>query len=339
MNDEELGRALGTALAAPDLTAAPDAGPRLRIRARRERTGRLAVGGTVVLVLAVLLTVGLVRGIGGSPTAPVAAPATGFRMLTTPMTVNAFGPAPSPGPCTAGAEQECGPAALIVDQVDGLSTTYLLERGAVVMVSLTATDAATLRAALAPGPGDSVSVTVGQGSYQGLVVGDGLRIPMPSAQDADAFVAELGPVPLAAPRTGPGRLDRQLQLWTVADTAASPCRLRAARPGVLVVNTPDACLVLHGPALSLGSADLQVLPPDAGNQVVWRVQVGVDPADRAALAAFTRAQTGNQVAFVAGGRLLPGVGTPVIQGEFSTGIELTAADRVGAYALVTRLRS
>lgn len=337
MNDDELSRALGTALAPPEVVPAADAGSRLRARARRARTERLAVGGTVVLVLAVLLTVGVVRGSGGGPTAPVAAPATGFRLLTTPMTINAYGPAPSQGPCTAGAEQQCGPAALVVDQIDGLSTTDLAEQGAMVEISLAATDAATLRAAITLGPGNSVSVTVGQGGYWGLVVGDRIRVPMASAHSADLFVTELGPVPLAAPRTGPGRLDLQLQLWTVADTPASPCRLRAVQPGVLVVNTPDECLVLHGPALSLGSADLEVLPPDAGD-AGWRVRVGVDREDRPALAAFTRAQTGKRIAFVVGGRLLPGVGTPVTQGEFSTAFELAAADRGAAVALVNRLR-
>jgi hypothetical protein len=337
MNDDELGQALGTALAAPEVTAAPDAGARLRTRARRARSAR-AVGGAVVVTLAVLLTIGVVRAIGGdAPATPTAAPAAGYRLLTTPLTLNRPGPAPSPGPCTAGAELRCGPAALVVDEVAGLSTTDLPERGVVIVITLTATDAATLRAVVATGPGRTVSVRVGQGGYQATVVADRLRIPMPNTQDADALVAELGPFRPSAPRTGPGRLDLPLQIWTVAGTPAFPCRLSAAQPGVLVVNTVEECLVLHGPALSLGTADLEVRPPDAGSPG-WRVLVGVDPADRPGLAAYTRAQTGKRVAFVAGGRLLSETGSPTIEGQFSTTFELVVDDRAGADALISRLR-
>lgn len=337
MNDDELGRALGTALAAPEVTAAPDAGARLRARARHARNAR-AVGGTVVVVLAVLLTIGVVRGLGGgAPTTPTAAPATCYRLLTTPLTINPPGPAPSPGPCTAGAELRCGPAALVVDEVAGLSTTDLPERGVVIVITLTATDAATLRAVVAAGPGRTVSVRVGQGGYEATVAADRIRILMPSTQDADALIAELGPFRPSAPRTGPGRLDLPLQIWTVAATPAFPCRLSAAQPGVLVVSTVDECLVLHGPALKFATADLEIRAPDAGSPQ-WRVVVGVDAADRPALAAYTRAQTGKRVAFVAGGRLLPGAGSPTIEGQFSTAFELVVDDRAGADALISRLR-
>jgi len=40
---------------------------------------------------------------------------------------------------------------------------------------------------------------------------------------------------------------------------------------------------------------------------------------------------------VAGGRLLPGPGTPVVEGQFSTAFEL-AVGRAGADALISRLR-
>jgi preprotein translocase subunit SecD len=117
---------------------------------------------------------------------------------------------------------------------------------------------------------------------------------------------------------------------------APPCRISAAAPGVLVQNV-DACVIAAGPWVSIGSADLEVLSPDAGNPQ-WRVLVGVDPAGRTALAAFTRAQTGKQLAFVVRGRVLPASGTPLLQGSFSTSFEVVVDGRAGADALISRLR-
>jgi hypothetical protein len=338
MNDDELGRALGTVLAAPEVSPAPDAGARLRARAQRARTERLAIGGTVVVVLALLLTVAVVRGTGGgAPATPTAAPPSGYRLLTTPLTITLPGPAPSPGPCTAGAELSCGPAALVVDDVAEISTTDLPERGVVIVITLTGTDAATLRAVVATGPGRTVSMRVGQSGYVATVATGRLRILMASTQSADAFLAELGPFRPAAPRTGPGRLDLPLQIWIVAATPAFPCRLSAGQPGVLTVNTVDECLVLHGPELKFGTADLEIRAPDAGSSQ-WRVVVGLDAADRRAVADYTRAHPGRRIAFVAGGRMLPGTGSPTIKGQFSTGFELVVDDRAGADALISRLR-
>lgn len=332
MNDDELGRALRTALAPPAVTPAGDAGARLRARARRARTERLAVGGAVVLVLAVLLTVAAVRGIGGPPAPTAAVPAVGHRLLTTPLVLNRYGPAPSPGPCTAGAQATCGPAVLVVDEVAGLRTTDLPERGGIVEITLTAADAATLRAAIGPGPDATLSVGVGQGGYFAQLKGDVLRVPMASTQSADAFVTELGPVAPPPPRTGPGRLELPVQLWTVTGSAATPCPVAAAPPGTLVLNRAGECLTLTGPGLVIATADLQLSPPPEAGQG-WQVSVGTDDAG---LRRYTAAHVGDRVAFVAGGHVYGSV--PVIEGPISSSIAISFPDRDSAVAFLGRLR-
>ena len=264
MNDEALRQALGTALAPPPLQAVPDAGARLRSRAARQRRERALVGGSVLAVLGILLAVGVARGAGGgAPAAPTAAPvADGYRLLTTPMTITQIGPdgpPPSPGPCAAGAELQCGPAALVVDEVAGLSTVVLPTGGVLVQVTLTTADAATLRSIVAGGPpGHDLALRLGHGGYPARPSGDRLLIGVPTVGDAADFIAELGPVRLTAPRTGPGRLDVPLQLWTVVSAAGSPCPLARAAPGTLVVDRAGECLTLHGPGVSIGAADLGI---------------------------------------------------------------------------------
>ena len=86
MNDDEIGRALGTALTPPPVQAVADAGARLRARAAHQRRERALVGGSVFAVLGVLLAIGLVRVGGGGPPTPAASPAAaGYSLLTTPI--------------------------------------------------------------------------------------------------------------------------------------------------------------------------------------------------------------------------------------------------------------
>jgi hypothetical protein len=342
MNDEELRQALGTALAPPPLQAVPDAGARLRSRAAHQRRERALVGGSVLAVLGILLAVGVARGAGGgAPTAPTAAPlAGGYRLLTTPMTITQIGPdgpAPSPGPCTAGAELLCGPAALVLDEVAGLSTVVLPNGGIVVEITLTTTDAATLRSIMAGAPGEDLALGLGHRGYAARPSADRLLIGMPSRRDAADFIAELGPVRLTAPRTGPGRLDVPLQLWTVVSAAASPCPLARAAPGTLVVDRAGECLTLRGPGVSIGSADLGIRDgTSAVGTPTWSVTVDVSGQDAAALSAYTSGHVHDRVAFVVGGRLVSAA--PRIEGPISTGLELSATDKDGATALVNRLR-
>ncbi|HEY6747205.1 MAG TPA: hypothetical protein VI357_15985 [Mycobacteriales bacterium] len=337
MKDEELGQALGTALAAPEVTAAPDAGARLRARARRARTERLAAGGAVVVVLALLVAVGVVRGVGGGArSTPVASPPAGLSRLTTPLTVALAQVTPEHdgAGCGTGSGLRCVPpaAALTVDEVVGLSTSELPESGAFVQVALTATDAGTL----AMMEGASLTAGVGTASYPAdLPGGDVLRIRVPTPRMGQELVDELGPVRLGPPRTGPGRLGRPLQIWTVRKSDRSPCAVSPARAGVLVVNRGSECLVLTGPELTIDSADLELVPPqDIGPQRL--VSVGLTGPVSDQFTRYTARHVGDRAAFVAGGHLLSS--PPVLQGPISGSFEIQAPDRAGAEALVTRLR-
>lgn len=338
MNDEELGRALGTALAPPAVAAVPDAGARLRSRARRVRTERLALGGTVVVVLAVLLTVGLVRGVGGTAPAPAAAPAPGYRKLATPLTIALRQPLVSkPANCAGELPLRCvTPASILtVDRVLGVSSSDLPESGAVVEIDLFSADEAAIA-----GAGERMLVArVGAAEYPVTLDGrGGLRILVLTPRLGAELIDELGPYRPPPPRLGPGRLDVPLQLWAVTRSAEQPCAVSAAARDVIVAQQQSECLVLTGPGVSLTSADLRLLPPEA-DQPYWRVAVGLDPADRPALAAFTRAQAGRQIAYVISGRMLTATGAPTVQGEFSTGLEIVFADgRADAEAFIDRLR-
>jgi hypothetical protein len=185
--------------------------------------------------------------------------------------------------------------------------------------------------------GGHVAVGVTQdvyNGYEGTLSGGRLLLGMPSLAAAHDLIGRLGPVPVRAARTGPGRLDVPLQLWSVTRISLSPCPLSPTKPGVLVADLGQ-CVVAAGPKVSLSTADLQVLAPDPGSPG-WRVQVGVDPADRTALAAFTRARTGKQIAFAVGGRLVSGA--PTVEGSFSASFELPVDDRAAADALINRMR-
>jgi hypothetical protein len=340
VNDDELRQALGTALAAPAVTAAPDAGARLRARARRARTGRLAVSGTLVAVLAVLLTVGVVRGLGGSaPPAPAAGPAaTGLSRLTTPLTVALTQRvSPSAGPCDAGPGLRCVPPAVVldVDEVEGLATAELPESGAVVLATLTATDAGTLAGAAPPGSGPLLAAIAGAPYPAEMTAGRVLRIYVPTPRVASEVVGALGPVAVPPARVGPGPLDVPLQIWTVTAATPSPCAVSSVDPGVRVVDRSSECLVLTGPALSIGTADLELVPPQ-GDGGGWQVWVELDPPATAQLGRYTGTHVGGRIAFVAGKRMI-GAG-PTIQGRFSSSLEIPVPDRASAESLISRLR-
>jgi hypothetical protein len=339
MNDEELRQALGTALAPPPLQAVPDAGARLRSRAARQRRERALVGGSVLAVLGILLAVGVVRAAGAGPSGtPTAAPVAGYSRLTTPMTINPIGPAPSPGPCVADAELRCGPAALVVDEVVALSTVRAPNGGTLVEITLTTEDAETLRPIAAGAPGQLLAVGVLKGdftNYEAVLSAGRLRVGMATSQDAHDFISELGLFRPAAPRTGPGPLGVPLQIWTVTRVGQSPCTVSAARPGVLVVNRPGRCVELSGPVLSIDSADLAVAGPDAASPQ-WRLRVGLDAATSGRLRDYTSHHIGTAIGYVVGGRLV--ADQPEIAGALSGSFEIAVVDRAAAEAVVSRLR-
>jgi hypothetical protein len=342
MNDDELGRALGTALAAPELPAVPDAGARLRRRATRRRTERRIIGGSVLAVLALLVTIDVVRVTTGVPPPGRTASdpsAAGYSRLTTPLTIASasgpFGIWPNPCPAPPGLRCETSPA-LTVDEVAGLSTAELPERGAVVIVTLTADDAATLREIGAGEPGFSLDVRVARAVFRATLAGGRLRIQVKSPRAAEQLIADVGPIRLPAPRTGPGPLDAPLQIWTATTFAPGLCQVSPSNRGVLVANRPGECLVLTGPAVSINSVtDIQLVPPDQTNGT-WQVWIELGPPATTELDRYTATHVGSRVAFVVGGHLVGG--TPTIQGRFSTTIEVPVADRASADFLISRLR-
>lgn len=337
MNDDELGRALGIALAGTDLRATPDAGPRLRARARRTRTRYAVLGGAMAAVVVLLLGVGLLRMITSpGPGTPAASPGpeSGVRRLTTPLAVRL---AAGTGTCVTDAGLKCLPAAsLTVDEVAGLRAVDQPGPAATVVVTLTTDDLYTLVGVAGNGPDTALEVRIGAGRpLPAALADDEIRIRVASPADAADTVDLLGPYPPPAPRTGPGPLDVPLEIWVVTESTVGPCRVSSAGPGVLVVERGGECLVLRGPGVRLRSADLRLTEPDRSDSA-WRVSVGVPPADRAALTAYTRAHSGERIVYVAGGRVIGGA--PDVATERSASVRIPVADRVSAEALVGRLR-
>lgn len=282
MNDDELGRALGTVLAAPDLHARADAGPRLRERAARQRRDRGMVGGTVVLVFGILLAVGVVRGTGGgAPTTPAAAP-TGFSRLSTPLAVVA---ADSPEPCPApGQPAVCKASPLLsVEVVAGWTTSDLPERGVAVTFTLITGDAAVLESATKHPQYERIQVWAAGEALPATTSRAQLRITADSTQTADRLLTAVDPVPLRAPELGPGRLTRPLRVAAASSTAGPPCKVYfSAVPGYAVVTRAEDCLTLREPDLNGGagfmirSADLSIreFPAQTGS---WSVRVVPSP--------------------------------------------------------------
>jgi hypothetical protein len=309
MNDEKLGRALGTALAAPDVQARPDAGPLLRGRAARQRRERGLAGGSFVLVLGVLLAVGVVRGMGGgAPTTPAAGRPTGFSRLSTPLTVVAADPPAST--CTAPPSgTRCGTAPLLtVDMITGLTTTDLPERDVAVTITLTSTDGALLsRLTSHPGYERIAVLVAGSTPLPATATGDRLRVTTDSTQTADRLVRALGPVALTAPRLGPGPLTRPLRVRVATAVPGVPCRLTSDGSGAVVLNRARSCLATRVPDINRGagivvrSGDLSVRAV-AGD--LWGVRI-VPTADV--------------------GRLLPERASDIVFVYFVDGVPLQAA--------------
>lgn len=340
MNDNELRRALGTALVPPEVAAVPDAGARLRARARRAGAERLALGGTVVVVLAFLVTVGVVRGLAGSaPSAPTAAsPAAGHVWLHTTLTVALTKPAsPSAGPCDAGPRLQCVPPPFVldVDEVEGLAISELPERAALVLATLTATDARTLLAVTPQAAGDPLRVGIAGARYPAAIVGRVLQIRVDSPRTAATVIDQTHAFAPRPARLGAGLLNVGLELWTVTGTTPGPCRVSPIGGGILIADQDGRCIVATGPALMFGSADLRLAGPDS-NSPTWRLRVGLDAAEARELRQFTGRHIGTAIAYVVSGRLVGG--QPIIAGPLSTSLEIPFEDRSAAESVVSRLR-
>jgi hypothetical protein len=334
MNDDELGRALSTALAPPDVQAVPDAGARLRERARRQRSRQWAAGGAIAAVLAVLVAVGVVRATTGPGPAPVASGVSyGHSLLRTPLTVQLADGAPhiSRPPCPT--DQLCpGVPLLTIDEVAGLRITELPESGAVVVVTLTVDDNRTLSGSVLPEQRSYLGAAASTFLYGATYRAGALRVRLPTPEVADGLVAALSPYRPTA-RTGPGRLDHPLQVWSVVAANRSPCLVIPDIPHKLVVNRLGECLVLDGPVVWIDSAVLQVTrPSDAGARAVIVVPAG---SGRSALVEWSAGHAGERVAFGVGGQL---VGPVSRMQNAPAAFHLDVPDSATADALVSRLR-
>jgi hypothetical protein len=332
MNDDDLGRALGTALRGPERRATADAGPRLRATARRDRT-RQRLAGTAAVVAVLLLAAGLLTRLPGGPAAPVTAagPTSGLTLLEHPLTLSLHRlPLAT---CVRTDVVRCPgqPVYLSVDQV-------LAVRAAAAQVRIT----------LLPDDADTLATLAGQDisvGAAGVLAGrplvapadGGLTVDLGTPGAAAAFVADLGPYPAGPVRTGPGPLDVPFELWSVAHTFTAPCQVLTG-PASVMVNRLGQCVELTGAGrVLIDSADVRILPPDSGDPQ-WRVLLTFDAADRPAVGAFTRANTGKDIGFVIGG--VPVAGFPQVQGAFSESIMLsTGTSRTAAEAIVLRLRA
>jgi hypothetical protein len=333
VNDDELGRALGTALAAPEVLPAADAGARLRARAHRERTERWMAGGVAVLVLAILAAAGVVRiaAVGPAPTA-AAGPST-LRMLHTSLDVW-LGPkaAKIPWP-PCGAQGYCPPLPILtMDQVAGLRTTATGQ----VVVRLMPDRARMFELYTRPVQWSDLQIRVGARSLPATYSDGILRATAPTAAQAEELVAALG---LYQPvgRTGPGRLDKPLQVYA----ADSICRGTNAGPEGLWRQVGQ-CLAASM-AVSIDDANVEVHGPD-GHGSGWSVTIDAAGPARERLARWSAANLGQQVvygipdpAYPSGGYVENEATITVVRGEM-TSIRIPVLNEAAAQALVSRLR-
>lgn len=331
MNDDELGRALGTLLTGPELRATADAGPRLRAVARRDRGRQLAVG-AVATVAVVLLAIGLVTRLPGAPAAPETAAGStpGLTLLDEPLTITLADPPEKA--CALPLKPVCSDPAhyLTVDQV-----LELRADGPRVVIQVLPEDANTL----AELNGRAIRIGTGPRTLVPSVPApaDGrLTVDLGGPGAVTTVIDELGPHRAGPPRTGPGPLEVPFELWAVAATTDSTCRTIAG-PDFLQVNRYGRCTVLSSiDRVRIDAADVQLVPPDQTN-TMWRVQLEFDAADRPAMLAFTTAHIMKAVGVVIGGVAVGGF--PVVQGPISSAIEITTVgDRVTAESVVARLR-
>ena len=306
MNDEDLGRALGTALAAPRILPVADAGSRLRARAHRPRVRQAPVAG--LATVAVLLTGAvLIRSAAGGSAAPdqsaASGTAAGVLRLANPVLIGRV------GPCTRDPGVRCPAVASVTfDQVQQVETVS--DPGLAVVLTRRPPDRYPLTALAGNGSDTRLVVRIAGGLDLPATVqdeGDAVRI---RTDDPAAVLDRLGAAPVPPARLGPGPLDVPLELRAVTRSEVGLCP--AGGPGVV---QSGECLVLAGSGLRLSSADLSILPP-VGEDPAWKVLVRVDPADRPGLAAYTRAHAGQRIAFAVGGRPLPELNADAIRGEF-----------------------
>jgi hypothetical protein len=323
VNDDDLGRALATALAVPDVQPVPDAGAKLRARARRQQARHRAVGGALTAVLAVLVALGVSR-VPATDRTPVATGHDyGHSLLRVPLTVQLEDQCRKPATC---------PSLLTLDEVLGLRVTDLPELGAVVEVTLTRDDDRTLARTPLPQTAN-LSAVADTLSYPATYLPNTVRIRVPTAELADELVAVLAPYRPEA-RAGSGRLTRPLQVWSVVAAGQPFCDITLGIPHTLEVNRLGECLSLAGPVVTVDSADVVIRPPETDG-ADWTVVVGPAGPARQALAEWTTRHAGQRVALGVAG-LLVGPTVQVERGQ--TVLEIAVADRGYAEAVVSRMR-
>jgi hypothetical protein len=347
VNDEELGRMLGTALAAPPLQAAPDAGVRLRARAHRRRTERLASGAAVAVVLVLLTTLGAVRiatdrPAPGIPTATpsvvgpeelaTAAASSPVRRLHTPLTLW-LGPDaqkiqwPPCGPGNPGQPVYYCQKRLMMfwDEVAELRVT-----GSEVAARLLPADAANLERVVHPMQRSDLVVRLDTGSrsLRARYTDGVVQMTAPTSAQAHSFVAAARPYRPRI-RTGPGPLQTRLQVRP----ASSVCR--DGQPGLW-----RECLSSGQPVVATRTADLQVLRTGPR----WTLRIGLTAADTTTLARWSAGHVGQRILYMAP-RADGGVGMTVDQAILTTvpgrmtSIEIPVIDAGDALVLISRLRA
>lgn len=356
MNDEELGRALGTALAAPDLEAAPYAGARLRERARRQRAQRLAVGSAAALVLVVLAAFGAVRVVADRPAGGTAAAAPTGSVLV-PAGELAAAAAASPvrrlhtelslwlgpegrkiqwPPCAPPGADPRQPVRYCqrvqIDSWDELAELTVTDGE--IGARLLPDDATILELYTRPQQRSDLLIRVGSRSLPARYENGVVRMTAPTAAQADAFVAAAGPYRPAG-KTGPGPLTTHL------DVVAAYSWCHSGPEGLW--RQVGQCLTTDGhPVISVGDADLQVRRSGAD----WTVRIGLGKADRNTLAQWSAGHVGQRILYMVplvnpagyvGLDVNPATVTTV-SGRMTT-IDIPVPDAGAASALISRLRS
>lgn len=337
--DDEVGHRLGALLAPPEvLQARPDAGSRLRARARMvaglRRGAALAVTGLLAFAVVTL---------AGYPRPADNRPATGrwsdAGWLTTPVEI-------STGTVVPG-QQSCGWLGDLVrvgpDCIRVANSPLVIRQVAGIRVVARAAGAASLELHLVSANQGEVNQIVNAdrdghlvafvyGVPRGAAVQSDriVEITVGSAAEADQLVTTLGLRPDFNPQTGPGELDTPLTVRPVLRSTDPPC----VGPSV---EHHGSCLALGGPLVAVRSVqDLAVLGPDREFPSV-RIRVELSPSDSATLEAPSAAYRGQQIAFEANGGLVGRI-SPRLEGRLGLAIEIQLWDQDEAERVFHQLR-
>jgi len=336
--DDEFGHRLGALLAPPEvLQARPDAGSRLRARARTVAGLRrgAALAATGLLMLAVVTLAGYPRPADNRP-------ATGrwsdAGWLTTPVEISTGTVVPGQQSCGGfGDLVRVGPdclrvadSPLVIRQVAGIRVVARVAGAASLELDLVSANQGEVHQIVNAGR-DGHLVAFVYGTPRGAAVRSDriVAITVGSVAEADELVAILGLRPDFNPQTGPGELNTPLTVRPVLGSTDPPCVGSS-------VEHDGSCLALGGPLVAVRSVqDLAVLGPDRELTSV-RIRVELPPAASATLGAYSAAHRGQQIAFEVRGGVV-GLGAR-IEGQLGPTIEFLLGDQDEAERVFRQLR-